>query len=329
MKVLVTGGAGYIGGHTCKAIARRGWTPIIVDNLSTGHRGAVRWGELHEFDIRDTNRLTLLMKTTRPDAVFHFAASAYVGGSMQHPLDYYDNNVRGMVSLLQACVSVDVPNLVFSSSCTTYGLPETVPIHEGMPTNPISPYGETKLVCERLLHWTEQAHRIRWIALRYFNAAGADPDGETGELHNPETHLIPLALKAAANSGPALSVFGDDYPTEDGTAIRDYIHVSDLADAHVAAVSFLIKGGSSQAINLGTGRGHSVMEVIRTIQGVTGLSVPHQISPRRAGDPPELWADPTLAKSLLQWEPRHADLADIVSTAWNWERGITARGGRK
>lgn len=328
MKVLVTGGAGYIGSHACKAIALRGWTPIAVDDLSTGHRQHVRWGELHELNILDNDRLTGLMMSARPDAVMHFAGSAYVGVSMQRPLDYYENNLRGTLSLVRACVSAGVGCFIFSSSCATYGLPASVPIHEGMPQNPISPYGETKLACERLLHWAGQAHPLKWAALRYFNAAGADADGESGEIHDPETHLIPLALKAAAGDGTTLSVFGTDYPTPDGTAVRDYVHVSDLADAHVAAISYLAEGGASQAINLGVGHGHSVSAVIQAVEAVTGRRVPRRNAPRRAGDPPELFSDPSLARRLLGWNPRHSDLANIVATAWNWEHHSSRRDAR-
>jgi UDP-arabinose 4-epimerase len=325
MKVVVAGGAGYIGSHACKAIAARGWTPVVVDNLSTGSREAVRWGELRQVDIRDTDRLASAMKAIGPDAVVHFAGSAYVGESTRRPLDYYDNNVGGTLSLVRACVAAGVSRVVFSSSCNVYGLPEVVPIDESTPRIPINPYGETKLACERLLHWAGEAHGIGWIALRYFNAAGGDPDGEVGETHDPETHLIPLALKAAGGRGPVLRVFGDDYPTPDGTAIRDYVHVTDLADAHVAAIALLGSGASSQAINLGAGRGHSVKEVIRAVEEVTGLPVARVMSPRREGDAPDLRANATLARRLLGWNPRHSDLEHIVSTAWSWERRTAAR----
>jgi len=322
MKILVTGGAGYVGSHACKAVARAGWAPVVVDNLSTGHRSAVRWGDLHELDIRATERLAALMKSIRPDAVLHFSGSAYVNESVAKPLDYFDNNVGGTLSLLRACVAAGVRRLVFSSTCAVYGSPEIVPIDESTATNPINPYGDSKLVCERLLRWTEGAHGLKWIALRYFNAAGADPDGDIGEMHDPETHLIPLALKAACGAGPVLSVYGDDYATPDGTAVRDYVHVSDLADAHVAALAFLVSGGESQHINLGSGHGHSVLDVTNEVERVTGRPVPLRRSPRRTGDAPRLLADVALARRQLGWNPRESGLERIVSTAWDWERRL-------
>ncbi|WP_055048603.1 UDP-glucose 4-epimerase GalE [Devosia sp. A16] len=322
MRVAVIGGAGYIGSHAAKALAQAGHEPVVIDNLSTGHREAVRWGPLHQVDIRDRSTLEQVFASVRPDAVMHFAALAYVGDSMRDPLAYYDTNVAGTVSLLQAMRKADCSTIVFSSSCATYGIPDSLPITEASPQRPTNPYGETKLACERLLHWNGITHGTRWMALRYFNAAGADPDGEIGETHEPEPHLIPLALRAAAGTGAALKVMGTDYPTPDGTALRDYVHVSDLAEAHVLALQHLVAGGPSRAVNLGTGTPHSVLGVIRTVEAVTGRSVPHELADRRPGDPPELWADAGLARSLLSWVPRYPALDRMVETAWSWTTRI-------
>jgi len=321
MRVAVIGGAGYIGSHTAKALAQAGHEPVVVDNLSTGHREAVRWGPLHEVDIRDRAALAAVFATIRPAAVMHFAALAYVGDSMRDPLAYYETNVAGTLSLLEAMRAVDCSRIVFSSSCATYGIPDRLPITEATPQHPTNPYGETKLACERLLHWAGVAHDLRWMALRYFNAAGADPDGEIGETHEPEPHLIPLALRAAAGTGTPLKVMGTDYPTPDGTAMRDYVHVSDLASAHVLALEHLARGGASRAVNLGTGTPSSVLEVMHTVQAVTGRAVPHEMADRRPGDPPELWADAGLARSLLGWAPRYPRLDQMVETAWAWAAG--------
>lgn len=319
MRVAVVGGAGYIGSHAAKALAAAGHEPVVIDNLSTGHREAVRWGPLHQLDIRDRKSLHALFAVVRPEAVMHFAASAYVGDSMRAPLAYYDNNVAGTLCLVEAAQRAGCAAFVFSSSCATYGAPETLPITEASRQHPTNPYGETKLACERLLHWTGVGHGLNWMALRYFNAAGADPEGELGEEHEPEPHLIPLALRAAAGTGAPLKVMGTDYPTPDGTALRDYVHVSDLASAHVLALEHLLRGGPSQAVNLGTGRPHSVLDVIRTVQGVVGRPVPHELAPRRAGDPPELWADSSLARSLLGWAPKYPELEAMVAGAWAWQ----------
>ena len=321
MRVAVIGGAGYIGSHTAKALAQAGHEPVVVDNLSTGHREAVRWGPLHEVDIRDRATLAAVFATIRPAAVMHFAALAYVGDSMRDPLAYYETNVAGTLSLLEAMRAVDCSRIVFSSSCATYGIPDRLPITEATPQHPTNPYGETKLACERLLHWAGVAHDLRWMALRYFNAAGADPDGEIGETHEPEPHLIPLALRAAAGTGTPLKVMGTDYPTPDGTAMRDYVHVSDLASAHVLALEHLARGGASRAVNLGTGTPSSVLEVMHTVQAVTGRAVPHEMADRRPGDPPELWADAGLVRSLLGWAPRYPGLDQMVETAWAWAAG--------
>lgn len=321
MRVAVTGGAGYIGSHAAKALAQAGHEPIVLDNLSTGHREAVRWGPLHEVDIRDRAALGAAFAAIRPVAVMHFAALAYVGDSMRNPLAYYETNVVGTLSLLAAMQAADCPLIVFSSSCATYGIPDRLPITEATPQRPTNPYGEAKLACERVLHWAGLAHDLRWMALRYFNAAGADPDGEIGEAHEPEPHLIPLALRAAAGTGAPLRVMGTDYPTPDGTAMRDYVHVSDLASAHVLALEYLAGGGASQAVNLGTGAPNSVLDVIRTVEAVTGRAVPYAMADRRPGDPPELWADASLARSLLGWDPRYPSIDQMIETAWAWVGG--------
>lgn len=321
MRVAVTGGAGYIGSHAAKALAQAGHEPIVLDNLSTGHREAVRWGPLHEVDIRDRAALGAAFAAIRPVGVMHFAALAYVGDSMRNPLAYYETNVAGTLSLLAAMRETGCSTIVFSSSCATYGIPDRLPITEATPQHPTNPYGETKLACERVLHWAGLAHDLRWMALRYFNAAGADPDGEIGEAHEPEPHLIPLALRAAAGTGAPLRVMGTDYPTPDGTAMRDYVHVSDLASAHVLALEYLAGGGASQAVNLGTGAPKSVLDVIRTVEAVTGRAVPYAMADRRPGDPPELWADASLARSLLGWHPRYPSIDQMVETAWAWAGG--------
>ena len=318
--ILVTGGAGYVGSHACKALAREGFQPIVLDNLVYGHEPAVRWGPLERGDISDRARLDELFEQYQPAAVMHFAAFAYVGESVADPGKYYRNNVAGTLTLLEAMRDHGVGTLVFSSTCATYGIPDRVPIPESAPQRPINPYGTSKLMVEMMLRDFESAHNIRSMVLRYFNAAGADPVGELGELHDPETHLIPLALDAASGSGPPLTIFGDDYDTPDGTCIRDYVHVSDLADAHVVALQSLERGGKSAAYNLGTGSGISVREVLGAIERVTGLAVPHSIGTRRPGDPASLISDATRAASELGWQPQLSDLDTIVATAWTWHR---------
>lgn len=318
--VLVTGGAGYIGSHACKALARAGYQPIACDNLVYGHPWAVKWGPLEQGDIADRAWLDGLIDRYRPAAVMHFAAYAYVGESVQDPGKYYRNNVAGTLTLLEAMRDHSIGHLIFSSTCATYGIPERVPIGEATPQVPINPYGASKLMIERMLTDFEVAHGLRSICLRYFNAAGADPDGEIGEDHEPETHLIPLAIRPAQLGEPALAIFGTDYATPDGTAVRDYIHVTDLAEAHVLALADLLGGGASAALNLGTGRGHSVREVVSTIEAVGGRQVPVREAPRRAGDPPVLVADPTRAMERLNWQPTHSSLSTIIETAWRWHQ---------
>ncbi|MDE2166444.1 MAG: UDP-glucose 4-epimerase GalE [Alphaproteobacteria bacterium] len=316
--ILVTGGAGYIGSHACKALARAGYEPVAYDSLVRGHRAAVRWGPLVEGDLADRTLLMATLKQHRIAAVMHFAAFAYVEESVREPALYFHNNVINTLGLFEAMHEADVAQIVFSSTCATYGVPERVPIAEDAPQRPVNPYGEGKLMVERALHWLDAAYGLKYVALRYFNAAGADPDGEIGEDHDPETHLVPLVLQAALKQRAQINIYGTDYPTPDGTAIRDYIHVQDLAEAHVRALQYLESGGASAALNLGTGTGHSVRETIACAERVTGLSIPKREAPRRAGDPPALVADPRRARTALGWQPRLSDLDTIVATAWAW-----------
>jgi UDP-arabinose 4-epimerase len=328
--VLVTGGAGYIGSHACKALARAGYLPVTYDNLSRGHRHAVRWGPLVEGDVGDRAAVAAALKAHRVSSVMHFAAFAYVGESGTDPALYYRNNVGGTLALLDAMREVGVDRVVFSSTCATYGLPQTVPIAETTPQRPVNPYGETKLAIERVLHWYGEAYGLRSVALRYFNAAGCDRDGEIGEEHDPETHLIPLTLRAALGAGPPVSIFGTDYPTPDGTAVRDYIHVEDLANAHVLALDHLAKGGANAALNLATGRGYSVREIVAAVAKAVGHEVPQREAPRRPGDPPALVANPGLARSLLGWQAECSDIDTIIRTALAWEmRHHNAAGGKR
>jgi UDP-arabinose 4-epimerase len=316
--VVVTGGAGYIGSHTCKQLARQGYSPIVFDNLSEGHRWAVRHGPLIEGDLADTGLLREALQQARPEAVIHFAASAYVGESMHDPLKYFRNNVAGTISLLEAMRDAGVRRIVFSSTCATYGRPTAIPIPEDQPQAPVNPYGESKLFVERMLEWSAQTYGLGYVALRYFNAAGADADGELGEAHDPETHLVPLAIHAALGSRDHLDVYGTDYATPDGTAIRDYIHVTDLARAHVAALRYLERGGTRSAFNVGTGTGVSVRDVIGCVESVSQRTVPVKERPRRAGDPEALVADAGRAQAILGWQPHQSDLKTIVETAWRW-----------
>jgi UDP-glucose-4-epimerase GalE len=318
--ILVTGGAGYIGSHACKALARAGYRPVAYDNLSRGHREAVRWGPLVEGDLADRAQLCAALAEYRVAAVMHFAAYAYVGESVTDPALYYRNNLLGSLSLLNAMHDAEVGEIVFSSTCAIYGMPESVPIRESQMARPVNPYGETKLAIERALHWYGEAYGIRSAALRYFNAAGADLEGELGERHEPETHLVPLVLQAALGQRPDIEIYGTDYPTPDGTAIRDYVHVDDLASAHLRALEHLRAGGASIAVNLGTGRGHSVRAVIGAAEAVCGRRIPARAAPRRPGDPPELVADPSLATELLGWRAQHSDLDTIVRSALVWHQ---------
>ena len=319
-RILVTGGAGYVGSHCAKALSAEGHECIVFDNLSAGHRAFVRWGRLIEGDIRDAAALDAVFSAQRIDAVMHFAALAYVGESVTAPSRYYDVNVQGTRVLLDAMVRAGVPAIVFSSSCAVYGEPDCVPIVESTRPDPINPYGFTKLVCERMMDDFGRAHRLKSARLRYFNAAGADPAAEIGEDHEPETHLIPLILDAALGVRPAVQVFGTDYQTPDGTAIRDYVHVSDLARAHVLALQHLLDGGDTIAVNLASGKGASVREVIDTARAVTGLKVNARDIQRRPGDPSILIADPTRARDLLGWSAERSDLATIITDAWRWHK---------
>ena len=316
--ILVTGGAGYIGSHTCKALAQAGYTPISYDNLVYGHKWAVKWEPLEIGDIADQSRLEDVFELYSPDAVIHFAAFAYVGESVLDPGKYYRNNVAGTLTLLETMLHKGVDRLVFSSTCATYGLPQNIPIREDHPRKPINPYGASKLMVEQMLADFGKAHGLRSMALRYFNAAGADPDGEIGEDHDPETHLIPLVLDAAAGRCPHITVFGDDYDTPDGTCIRDYIHVTDLAQAHVLALKALENKAGSRAYNLGNGQGFSVGKVIQVAEKVTGLSIPVKRGNRRPGDPGVLIGDASKISDELGWHPQHAALDKIIATAWDW-----------
>ena len=320
----MTGGAGYIGSHACKVLARGGYQPVVFDNMSRGHRTAVRWGPLVEGDLTERDKLVTTLEHHRISAVMHFAAFAYVGESVTDPARYYANNLVGTLSLLETMREAGVDKLVFSSTCATYGAPTEVPIRESLPQRPVNPYGETKLAIERALHWYGEAYGLRSVSLRYFNAAGADPEGEIGEWHEPETHLIPLVLEAAIGGRQQVDIYGTDYPTSDGTAIRDYIHVQDLAEAHLLAFQHLVGGRRSVALNLGTGRGHSVREVIRAAEAASGKPIACRETARRPGDPPVLVADPSLAAEVLGWRTRISDLDTIVCTALAWHRSRSA-----
>jgi UDP-glucose-4-epimerase GalE len=317
--VLVTGGAGYIGSHASKALHRAGYNVIVFDNLIAGHRDAVRWGPFVEGDITDLAVVRQALREHKVSAVMHFAAFLDVGESVREPARYYRNNVVGALTVLEAMAAESVRRFVFSSTCATYGEPIETPIPETHPQRPINSYGESKLAVERALPHFERAYGIGSMALRYFNAAGADPDGEIGEDHAPEIHLIPRAIEAATG-GRGLQVFGDDYPTPDGTCLRDYIHVTDLAEAHVRALQVLTETGRSDAYNLGTGTPHSVREVIEAVERVTGRPVPRTLAPRREGDPAALYAAPAKAQRELQWRPALGDLQSIVGTAWKWHQ---------
>lgn len=317
-RVLVTGGAGYIGSHTCKELARAGHEPVTLDDLSTGHSWAVKWGPLVEADLADRDRVQTVIREQGIETVLHFAAHAYVGESMREPRRYFRNNVANTLNLLDAMLDSDVATIVFSSSCATYGIPSVVPITEEAEQRPVNAYGESKLMVERILKWYGKAYGLRWIGLRYFNAAGADPDGELGEVHEPEPHVLPLAIRAGLGQEPTFRIFGTDYPTPDGTAIRDYIHVTDLAHAHACALNYLAMDKASTCFNIGTGVGHSVREVISAVEEATGNSVPIVEARRRDGDAPVLVADGSRAVRDLGWTATHSSLNEIVETARRW-----------
>lgn len=317
-KVLVTGGAGYIGSHASQVLAGAGYTPVVYDNLSFGHEWAVRWGPFERGDLADAARIREVIGKHGIEAVFHFAAFIQVGESVREPAKYYRNNFLNTLTLLGTMVECGVRDIIFSSTAATYGMPDRVPIPETAPQVPINPYGDSKLFVEKALRAFETAHGLRWMVFRYFNAAGADPAGAIGEDHTPETHLIPLIIQAALGQRPDIQVFGVDYATKDGTAVRDYVHVTDLGEAHRLGLEHLRNGGDPIALNLGTGRGYTVREVIHMVERVSGRPVPVIEAPRRAGDSERLVADAARAQALLNWTPRHSSLEEIVRTAWQW-----------
>ncbi len=319
MKILVLGGAGYIGSHTVYALLDAGHSVVVADNLLTGFRSAVHpEAKFYLGDIRDSQFLNDLFAREKVDVVIHFAACSLVGESVKDPLKYYDNNLYGTKVLLEAMVRNGVDKIVFSSTAATYGEPKRVPILEGDPTEPTNPYGETKLAMEKMFKWVSNAHGLRYVSLRYFNACGAHESGRIGEAHNPESHLIPLILQVPGGKRPFISIFGGDYPTKDGTCVRDYIHVMDLAQAHILAAQYLRNGGASDIFNLGNGVGFTVKEVIDVARAVTGHPIPARMEDRRAGDPAQLIASSDKARSVLGWNPQHADLEEIVASAWKW-----------
>lgn len=321
MSILVTGGAGYIGSHAVYQLIDRGNDVVVIDNLQTGHRKAVHpEAKFYEGDLRDRDFMQEVFSKEKIEGVIHFAANSLVGESMEKPLKYYDNNVYGTQVLLETMVAFDVPYIVFSSTAATYGEPEKVPITEDMPTNPTNTYGETKLAMEKMMKWCETAYGIRFVSLRYFNVAGARQTGEIGEDHNPETHLIPVVLETALEKREKIVIFGDDYPTADGTCIRDYIHVEDLIDAHILAFDYLKDGGKSDIFNLGSSQGFSVKEIVDMARKVTGKEIPAEIGPRRPGDPSVLIASSEKAKKVLGWNPVRTNIEQIITDAWNWHR---------
>jgi UDP-glucose-4-epimerase GalE len=323
MRVLVTGGSGYVGSHAVRELVDAGHEVIIYDNLSTGNRKLSDGFELIEGDIADGEKLAPVLD--RVEAVMHFAASAYVGESVVNPRKYFHNNVESALKLMDAVLASKVRKFIFSSTCATYGVPAVLPITEESPKEPINPYGATKLFFERVLSAYSAANGLRYVALRYFNAAGAHASGLIGEVHDPETHLIPLVLKAVLRTAPPLKVFGNDLDTPDGTCIRDYIHVSDLGSAHVLALEYLANGGQSISMNLGTGRGTSIKELMDAFRRLTGLDVPHEFAPPRAGDPPSLYANPAKAKEVLGWVAKR-DIDEVLTSAWKWQQKLEAAG---
>ncbi|GAA4077500.1 UDP-glucose 4-epimerase GalE [Amphibacillus indicireducens] len=321
MKILVLGGAGYIGSHAVYQLIEQNHQVVVIDNLSTGHKDALHPdATFYLGDIRDLDFLRTVFKSEQIDAVIHFAANSLVGESMEKPLMYFDNNVYGTQVVLQAMVEFNVKSIVFSSTAATYGEPESVPITENMPTQPTSTYGETKLTMEKMMRWCQEAHGIQYVSLRYFNVAGAREDAQIGEDHDPETHLIPIVLQVALGKREFITIFGDDYPTEDGTCIRDYIHVEDLIDAHIRAVQYLRDGGKSQIFNLGSSTGFSVKEIIDVARRVTGHPIPEKMGQRRAGDPSTLIASSEKAARILNWEPERTEINRIITDAWRWHQ---------
>lgn len=319
MKILVTGGAGYVGSHAVYGLIDKGYEVVVVDNLQTGFKEAIHnEAKFYKGDIRDSNFLDNLFQNEEIDGVIHFAANSLVGESMEKPLEYFDNNVYGTQKLLESMVRYNIKNIVFSSTAATYGEPVNIPITEDHVTNPINTYGETKRIMEKLMHWASKSYDLKYISLRYFNVAGAHSSGSIGESHNPETHLIPIILQVPLGRREFLSIFGDDYSTEDGTCIRDYIHIEDLVEAHILAIEKLINGGDSGIYNLGTGVGYSINEMLEAARKVTGHPIPSKISERRAGDPAVLVASNKLAKQELGWSPKWTKIEDIIESAWKF-----------
>ena len=319
MAVLICGGAGYVGSHNVRAFAQKGEEVIVVDSLETGHRAAVPEGiKFYHADIRNAEALDKIFAENEIESVVHFCAYSLVGESMEKPLKYFDNNVGGMISLLEAMQKHEVKRIIFSSTAATYGEPKKVPILETDPTIPTNPYGESKRIMEKMMNWVSRLHDIRYVSLRYFNVAGAWHDGSIGEDHHPESHLIPLILQVPLGKRDHITVYGDDYPTQDGTCIRDYIHTEDLARAHILALEYLRNGGESNIFNLGSGDGYSVMEMITAARKVTGHPIPAQVGTRRPGDPAKLVADSSKAQSILKWKPEITRMEDIIATAWKW-----------
>lgn len=320
--ILVTGGAGYIGSHINKELNKQGYETVVIDNLSYGHEDFVKWGVLERVDLSNSREIRKVFQNYPIDAVMHFAAFTYVGESVEDPQKYYLNNLRNTLNLLKVMLEFEVEKIVFSSTCATYGDPLEIPITEDHPQTPISPYGRGKFMVEQVLRDYSQAYGLKYVSLRYFNAAGADPDGELGESHQPETHLIPLILDAALGRREDIKIFGTDYPTPDGTCIRDYIHVTDLADAHIKALEYLENSGKSEVFNLGNGNGFSVREVIEEARKVTGRKITAVETDRRPGDPPILIGSSKKAREILKWEPKFDDLSQIISTAWEWHKNL-------
>jgi UDP-glucose 4-epimerase len=317
VNILVAGGAGYIGAHACLDLFNKGFTPIVYDNLSNGHAEFVQWGPLEVGDIRDRSRLDEVLRKYKPEAIIHFAAAIEVGESIRDPGGYYDNNVAGTITLLRAAQAAGIDKIVFSSTCATYGIPSSIPMNETHPQSPINPYGRSKLMVEQVLRDLDCYQGFRSLVLRYFNAAGADPEGRIGEWHTPETHAIPIAIETALGRRPHFQVLGTDYETRDGSCVRDFVHVLDLADAHTRALQHLLNNGASHVLNLGTGHGTTVKEMLETVQHVVGRNLSVKYGPRREGDSPVLVADNTLARRTIGWSPRH-DLQSIIGTAWHW-----------
>lgn len=321
MSILVTGGAGYIGSHTVYKLIEEGRDVVIIDNLETGHMEAINpKAKFYKGDIRDKEFLNKVFSSENIEAVIHFAANSLVGESMKNPLKYYDNNVYGTKVLLESMLNNGINKIVFSSTAATYGEPEKLPIEETDKTEPSNTYGETKLAMEKMFKWTSKAHNLKYVSLRYFNACGAHYSGNIGEAHNPETHLIPIVLQVPNGQREHVNIFGEDYNTKDGTCVRDYIHVTDLAQAHILAVDYLLNGGESNIFNLGNGKGFTVKEVIEVARKVTGNSIPAVVSPRRDGDPAQLIASSKKAKEILGWKPEHDSLEEIIQSAWNWHK---------